>query len=517
MHNQQRQNESPSMSLYASSAPASSGFMNYQPSFYQAIQQQQQQRQQGQFYNPALHHTLSQPLNTMNAYQAPVKHQHPPLQFSHYIPLKHQQQHQQQQQAQQLYLQHDQRQQHSHQPVYHPPPPTAPGKPADSISPVLPPLHTMDPKFLDKYTPNAVCLGSGGFGFVSVAVRKLDNIEVAVKFILREKVPPKAWARDPVLGVVPTEVYILKNINHVNVIKYLDYFSDKVYLYLVTELHGGAWGSNTSPSSLTATSASGQSSSDGKNRSNVKMLSPTVSLASTTSTLDSCETLVGSRSDSIKSRGASDGQPPLGPRSSSLNTIDRTSAAQNGTPKMAATPLERRNSCDLFECIEFYQRLNEDQARRVFKQIVDAVSHLASHNIIHRDIKDENILIDRDFNVKLIDFGSATFLTPQGDVVDGLFLGTLQYAAPEILTGKPYRGMDCEVWSLGCCLYIMLAGEAPFENPGDSTRLNGPLAPRNVQLSHNVSGLIRSMLEKDPCKRATLRDIASHPWVLGGF
>ncbi|KAJ3393282.1 hypothetical protein HDU84_002361 [Entophlyctis sp. JEL0112] len=325
----------------------------------------------------------------------------------------------------------------------------------------------MDPKFLAIYTPKPVCLGNGGFGFVTSAVRNSDGAEVAVKFILREKVPPKSWARDPVLGVIPVEV------DHKNIIKFLDYFSDNIYLYLVTELHGATW----TPAVPSISATCSQSNEDYL----LKSMSPSLSDAST----------LGSGRSVCESPTAS--------------------VCEN---KENLTLLERRNSCDLFECIEFFQRFNENQARKVFKQIVSAVSYLASMNIIHRDIKDENVLIDSEFNVKLIDFGSATILNKNGDVSDGLFLGTLQYAAPEILTGSPCRGSACEVWALGCCLYIMLAGETPFESPRDIVMLPAPLAPRKAVLSSNVCGLIRWMLEKDPARRATLPEILMHPWMI---
>ncbi|KAJ3111264.1 hypothetical protein HK100_002746, partial [Physocladia obscura] len=265
------------------------------------------------------------------------------------------------------------------------PTPSHPKTP-ESVPPpkaTLPLLHTMDPKFLSIYIPNPVCLGSGGFGFVTSAIRKSDGVEVAVKFILREKVPAKAWVRDSALGVVPTEVYILKHIQHKNIIKFLDYFSDNVYLYLITELHGGAWGTQTSASTFSCASSTSTISSI------PQLKSPTVSLASSTSTLYSGEAL-----------------------------FQQTSS---GTTR--GTPLERRSSCDLFECIEFYQRFTEDQARKVFVQIVSAVTYLASVNIIHQDIKDENILIDKDFHVKLIDFGSATIFNNFTISGDNLFLG----------------------------------------------------------------------------------------------
>jgi PAS domain-containing serine/threonine kinase len=79
-------------------------------------------------------------------------------------------------------------------------------------TPNLPPNHILNPDFARRYALGP-CLGSGGFGFVCSAVRLADNREVAVKFILKKKVPPRAWARDAVLGIIPTEIYILKNVS----------------------------------------------------------------------------------------------------------------------------------------------------------------------------------------------------------------------------------------------------------------------------------------------------------------
>ncbi|KAJ3070928.1 hypothetical protein HDU99_002548 [Rhizoclosmatium hyalinum] len=142
----------------------------------------------------------------------------------------------------------------------------------------------MNQAFTAKYTPNHVLLGSGSFGFVITANRVVDGVEVAVKFLLKEKVPRNAWARDPILGLVPMEVYILRNeiVSKVaNVIQYLDYYEDEVYLYLVTELHGGSWG-GPCPSSV--------------NSGTMFTISPSLSAASSASTLDSQETVSSSSS-----------------------------------------------------------------------------------------------------------------------------------------------------------------------------------------------------------------------------
>jgi serine/threonine protein kinase len=210
--------------------------------------------------------------------------------------------------------------------------------------------------------------------------------------------------------------------------------------------------------------------------------------------------------------------------------------------------LNRRSSCDLFECIELMERFTEAQARHVFRQIASAVAYLASLSIVHRDIKDENILIDDHFNVKLIDFGSASFLglsqrrsgsslhhhyhhqnpnsnhqhhhqpqQQQQPQPQQMFLGTLQYAAPEILEGRQHQGLECEVWSLACCLYIMLVGEAPFESLRD-IRLSAPMRPRNpnIVFSPMCAHLLAWMFEKDPARRPSIVQVLNHPWLAVG-
>ncbi|KAJ3403072.1 hypothetical protein HDV05_008080 [Chytridiales sp. JEL 0842] len=355
-------------------------------------------------------------------------------------------------------------------------------KPFTSIpapTPGLPPSHTLPPQFTVQYALGP-CLGSGGFGFVCTAVRLSDGEEVAVKFILKEKVPPKAWVRDNTQGeegkVVPMEVFILKNVSHPNIIKYLDCFQDNLYFIMITEIHGGQWNREDTADSI-------------KNK-QMQQSGGVPSLTASSS--------ISSSSSSSSTRESS----------GSLSTTNHPFPNQLASPPPTPlSPTTRRSSCDLFECIEFFQKFNEPTARHVFRQIVNAVAYLQSLGILHRDIKDENILIDSSFNVKLIDFGSASFLTQS----DGLFLGTLQYAAPEILEGKAHRGPECEVWSLGCCLYIMLAGESPFETLND-VRFSQPARMRGTGLSRDCGELIGWMLEKDPKRRCTVGQVMRHPW-----
>lgn len=79
-------------------------------------------------------------------------------------------------------------------------------------------------------------LGSGGYGFVMTAQNRLEGHEVAVKFIVKEKVPEHAWMEDETIGRLPTEVMLLSFIDHENIVKCLDLFEDSLYFYLVRSL-----------------------------------------------------------------------------------------------------------------------------------------------------------------------------------------------------------------------------------------------------------------------------------------
>ncbi|KAJ3274418.1 hypothetical protein HDV01_003022 [Terramyces sp. JEL0728] len=171
----------------------------------------------------------------------------------------------------------------------------------------------------------------------------------------------------------------------------------------------------------------------------------------------------------------------------------------------------RRSAMDLFECIEKYESFTEPAARYIFKQILKAIAHLHHAGLVHRDIKDENILIDDQFRVKLIDFGSAQFFDRTGRRKFNTFLGTKQYASPEILMQREYVGPEAEIWALGCCLYIILSGAVPFSSAEQA--LSKPFSKSSKTMSDQCLSLLERMLEKDPKKRATLQEVLTHNWV----
>ncbi|XP_054707723.1 PAS domain-containing serine/threonine-protein kinase-like [Uloborus diversus] len=162
---------------------------------------------------------------------------------------------------------------------------------------------------------------------------------------------------------------------------------------------------------------------------------------------------------------------------------------------------------DLFEFIERNPDMDEALASYIFRQVVSALSYLDSLFILHRDIKDENIILDEKFHVKLIDFGSATFMTEE---LFSTFCGTMEYCSPEVIQGEKYRGPELEMWALGVTLYTLIFGENPFIDVDET--LKGEIKITQ-NISKELSSLIHHLLEPDPIKRCILSEVKQHPWV----
>merc|ERR1712227_777100 len=173
--------------------------------------------------------------------------------------------------------------------------------------------------------------------------------------------------------------------------------------------------------------------------------------------------------------------------------------------------MERCEGQDLFDFISEHGALKETQARILFKQLLETVLMCHNNGVLHRDIKDENILIDAANNkIKLIDFGSGTYLH---DGVYNDFEGTRVYAPPEWIKYRRYTADGMTVWSLGVLLHDMVCGDIPFES--DSQILLGlPDWSDNTVLSSELKDLICRCLTTDPYQRIKLEDLSCHPWLL---
>lgn len=171
--------------------------------------------------------------------------------------------------------------------------------------------------------------------------------------------------------------------------------------------------------------------------------------------------------------------------------------------------MERPDNCkDLFDYITESVALNEDEARNIFRQVVETTAAMHDLGVVHRDIKDENILIDTESKtVRLIDFGSGTFL--HHDVYTE-FEGTRVYSPPEWICVRRYRAVPATVWSLGVLLYDMVCGDIPFER--DDQIAKAELHFRK-SVSTEVEALVRQCLSLDPLSRPSLADVLAHPWL----
>lgn len=119
---------------------------------------------------------------------------------------------------------------------------------------------------------------------------------------------------------------------------------------------------------------------------------------------------------------------------------------------------------ELFSYIVQKGRLEEAEASRLFAQMVAAVDSCHRQLVIHRDLKPENVLLDSNGDIKVIDFGLGTILSYADEVLT-VACGSPHYAAPEMLLGGGYLGQRADMWSLGVCLYAMVCGCLPFDEP----------------------------------------------------
>ena len=185
---------------------------------------------------------------------------------------------------------------------------------------------------------------------------------------------------------------------------------------------------------------------------------------------------------------------------------------------------------------------NEDVVKYLFVQVVEAVLYMHAQNVIHRDLKAENVLIksssstppeeDSDIpnlpaypQIKVTDFGLSKQMTDQSSLAT-TWVGTPQYWAPEVLlsrdTGKPYDGR-VDIWSLGVLLYVTLGKRYPF---GETSKIS-PL-PMNERILRGIfdfncgsrvipdlaQDLIQKLIVPEPAKRLSLEDVFTHPWLI---
>ncbi|KAJ9267333.1 hypothetical protein DTO195F2_566 [Paecilomyces variotii] len=185
------------------------------------------------------------------------------------------------------------------------------------------------------------------------------------------------------------------------------------------------------------------------------------------------------------------------------------------TEKLAWLVLEYCPGDELYNYLLNHGPLPVDKVQRIFAQLVGAVCYVHSKQCVHRDLKLENILLDKHENVKLCDFGFTREYEGKASYLQ-TFCGTICYSAPEMLKGEKYAGEKVDVWSLGIILYALLAGELPFDEDDDQVTKQKILTeePRfNDKFPDDAKALILKLLSKRPLLRPSLSEILADPFL----
>jgi len=176
------------------------------------------------------------------------------------------------------------------------------------------------------------------------------------------------------------------------------------------------------------------------------------------------------------------------------------------------------NGGQMLDYIISHGRLRERVARKFARQIGSALDYCHRNNVVHRDLKIENILISETGNIKIIDFGLSNLYDPCHHL--STFCGSLYFAAPELLNAKAYTGPEVDVWSFGVVLYVLVCGKVPFDDqsmPALHAKIKRGLVEYPVWLSAECKHLLSRMLVTNPPARAPLAEVLEHPWMLRGF
>ena len=159
--------------------------------------------------------------------------------------------------------------------------------------------------------------------------------------------------------------------------------------------------------------------------------------------------------------------------------------------------------------------LTENHICKIYQQIISGIEYLHEIGIAHRDLKLENILLNRDKNIKIIDFGLSNKYNKENGELLQSSCGSPCYAAPEMIKGIQYHGLDTDIWSSGILLYLMLCKSFPFNDKNNSKLyqkiLSGKFNLPNY-LSNEAKDLLSKLLKVNPIERIKLDEIKKHPW-----
>ncbi|AGO11142.1 AaceriAFR335Cp [[Ashbya] aceris (nom. inval.)] len=186
--------------------------------------------------------------------------------------------------------------------------------------------------------------------------------------------------------------------------------------------------------------------------------------------------------------------------------------------------LEYAPNGDFLTVMKKFGTLSEECTKYYGAQILDAINHLHKQGIIHRDVKPENILLDKTMKIKLTDFGTAKLIDRQDEnepydlnTRSKSFVGTAEYVSPELLNDN-YVDSRCDIWAFGCILFQMVAGKPPFKATNEYLTFQKVM---RVQYAFTAGfpmilrDLVKQLLVKKPEQRLTIPQIEKHHFFSG--
>ncbi|XP_007897011.1 testis-specific serine/threonine-protein kinase 6-like [Callorhinchus milii] len=173
-------------------------------------------------------------------------------------------------------------------------------------------------------------------------------------------------------------------------------------------------------------------------------------------------------------------------------------------------------STNLLEILQQRNCLPCQEAKHLFTQITKAIKYLHERDIVHRDLKCENILLTEQMQVKLADFGFGRKCQGYPEL-SSTFCGSAAYSPPEVLLRVPYDPKKDDVWSMGVILYMVVTGYMPFNDANicklPEMQLMGVVYPDEVTVEEKCQSLIEKLLTFSPPMRPTVNQVTRHAWL----